>query len=191
MERTVRGAFADTIRDDGKSVKVLFDHGHDPAIGNKVLAPISDLREDPDSPVVEGPLLDTTYNRDLLPGLESGVYGSSFRFRVLGDEWNEEPGVSDHNPKGIPERTITKIRLFEAGPVTFPANPDATAGVRSLTDRWYSQIRATDPNAYDSALEVRNSSPRIVGGPPAEGDHDAPDTARDNLRRLTLLKETP
>ena len=156
LERTVRGAFRKTMREQRASVRVLFDHGHDPQIGSKVLGPVADLREDEDSAVGEVPLFDTSYNRDLLPGLKAGVYGSSFRFRVIRDEWNDEPGRSEHNPEGLPERTIKEVRLFEFGPVTFPANPDATAGVRSgvrsLTDSYYEHLRARDPQRVEHLL---------------------------------------
>lgn len=152
LERTVRGAFKKTIREQRDQIKVLYDHGYDYQIGNKVLGPIDDLREDTDSPVGVVPLFDTTYNRDLLPGLEAGVYGSSFRFRVIRDEWDDDPGTSDHNPKGVPERTIKEVRLYEFGPVTFPANPDATAGLRCATDDYYARMRARDPNRVDELL---------------------------------------
>lgn len=149
MERTVRGAFKKTMKESKAAIRALFDHGNDPTIGNKVLAPTDDLREDSDTAVLEGDLFDTSYNRDLEPGLRAGVYGSSFRFRVVKEEWNDDPGVSDHNPKGLPERSILEVRLFEAGPVAFPANPAATAGVRSLTDHYYERLRARNPQQYD------------------------------------------
>lgn len=157
LERTARGSFKKTISENRDNVKVLYDHGYDYTIGNKVLGAIEDLREDSDSPVGVVPLFDTSYNRDLLPGLEAGVYGSSFRFRVIRDEWNDDPGVSDYNPKGIPERTIKEVRLFEFGPVTFPANPDATAGVRSMTDAYYERLRSRDPQRYESLRERARS----------------------------------
>ena len=157
LERTDRGAFSKTIAESRDSIKVLFDHGFDPSIGNKVLGPIDDLREDPDSPVGVVPLFDTSYNRDLLPGLEAGVYGSSMRMRVVKDEWNDDPGVSAHNPKGIPERTIKEVRLFEFGPVTFPANPASTAGVRSMTDEFYATMRTRDPEKVDALARSRES----------------------------------
>ena len=145
LERTERGAFAKTIAENLRNVKVLFNHGFDPQIGDKVLGAIRSLTEEKDSPLGLVDLFDTTYNRDLAPGLEAGAYGSSFRFRVIKDEWDDEPGRSEHNPDGIPERTIKEVRLFEFGPVTFPANPAATAGVRSLTDTFYERIRQADP----------------------------------------------
>lgn len=162
MERTIRGAFADTIRDDIGDMKVLFDHGYDPSIGNKVLGPIRTLVEKKTGPYSEVPLLDTSYNRDLVPGLTAGVYGASFRFRVVGEEWDDDPGPSDYNPKGLPERTITKVKVYEFGPVTFPANPAATAGVRSLTDQFYEGLRSQNPDAYDRAVQLRTKSHPFV-----------------------------
>lgn len=171
MERTVKGAFRKTMKESRSNIKVLYDHGMDPQIGNKVLGPIDDLREDSDTALGEVPLFDTSYNRDLLPGLEAGVYGSSFRFRVTRDEWNDEPGRSDHNPDGIPERTIKEVRLFEFGPVTFPANPDATAGVRSLTDSYYERVRSRDPQRVEDllsrarALRTPDAGAALLGTP--------------------------
>ena len=154
LERTVPGAFKQTIKEDRDSIKVLYDHGFDYQIGNKILGAIEDLREDSDTPVGEVPLFDTTYNRDLLPGLEAGVYGSSFRFRVTKEAWDDEPKPSEYNPAGIPERTIQAVRLMEFGPVTFPANPDATAGLRSLTDSYYEQLKERNAPAYEEAYRA-------------------------------------
>jgi HK97 family phage prohead protease len=132
LEKTARGSFKRTIKALGPSgVKVLFNHGRDMQIDQKSLGVATVLEERESSPYMEVPLLDTSYNRDLIPGLRAGAYGSSFMFEVVREDWNHDPGVSDHNPDGLPERTIKEIRLFEAGPVTWPANPDATAGLRS------------------------------------------------------------
>ena len=139
IERTAAGFVKDTIAADRSRMRVLFDHGFDQQIGNKVLGTIKDLREDGTGAYYEVALLDTSYNRDLRPGLEAGVYGASFRMRVQEDSWNDEPERSDHNPDQLPERTITRAKVLEFGPVTFPANPDATAGVRSLTDEYYAR----------------------------------------------------
>lgn len=152
LERIVKGAFKKTIRENRRNIKVLFDHGYDPQIGNKVLGTIDDLREEDDGPLGVVTLFDTSYNRDLIPGIEAGAYGASFRFRVIRDEWNDNPGRSEHNPDGIPERTIKEVRLFEFGPVTFPANPDSTVGVRCMTDEYYERIRSRNPDQVDELL---------------------------------------
>lgn len=134
MERIAPGAFAATFRRD--KPKVLFQHGRDPQIGDKPLGPIEMLREDEIGAYYEVPMLDTAYNRELLPGLEAGLYGASFRFTVSGEDVDQRPERSDHNPNAIPERTIRETQVHELGPVTWPAYEGASAGVRSLTD-WY------------------------------------------------------
>lgn len=183
MERTAKGAFRKTISENRDNIKVLYDHGYDPQIGNKILGAIDDLREESDSPVGVVPLFDTSYNRDLLPGLEAGVYGSSFRFRVIQDSWNQDPGVSEHNPRGLPERTITEVKVFEFGPVTFPANGDSTAGLRSLTDTYYERLRSRDPQRVDELrsrlVSIRTPDPAAAApagtaGPRAASSSDEP-----------------
>lgn len=199
MERTVRGAFKKTIAENLANMRVQFDHGMDPYIGSKVLGGIESLSEKQDSPLGIVEMDDTSYNRDLLPGLRKGRYGSSFRFRVIKDEWNDEPGRSDHNPDGVPERTIKEVRLMEFGPVTWPANPAATAGVRSATDVYYEALRAKDPKTYDDmrsrAVALRERSGAAIGTPPsAAAPHHTEEPAlttprvTPEQRRLTALK---
>lgn len=164
LEQVAPGAFRKTMAERRDQVVVQFDHGYDFNIGDKLLGPIVDMREDGTGAAYEVDLLDTSYNRDLLPALRRGLYGSSFRFQVLKDEWNDEPDKSDHNPDGVPERTIKEVRLYEFGPVTFPANPAATAGMRSsvplgMTDSYYDRLSERDPDTVkelrSQALELR------------------------------------
>lgn len=132
MERFSPTAMSKTLAE--RTPKVLFDHGKDPTVGNKVLGPIRSVLPDDYGAAYAVQLLDTSYNRDLIPGLEAGLYGSSFRFRVLQEDYVSRPARSDFNPKGIPERTVTEAQVMEFGPVTFPAYAGATAGLRSITD---------------------------------------------------------
>lgn len=159
LERTAPGAFAKTMSERRTQIVSLFNHGMDFNIGDKVLGPIEELYEDKDSPVGVVRLLDTSYNRDLEPGLRAGVYRSSFMFNVIREEWDDEPERSDHNPDGLPERTIKEVRLFEFGPVTFPANPDASSGMRSMTDEYLEHVKRTTPGRYEQlrarALNLR------------------------------------
>lgn len=183
LERVDPDAADDTLANDDEP-KVLFNHGRDMSINNKVLGVHEKLiadktgRETGTAGVYyQVPLLDTSYNRDLLPGLKANAYGSSFMFRVTGDMWNDEPGVSDHNPKGLPERTITGYRLFEHGPVTFPANPAATSGARavcSMTDDYYRATLA--PDAFE-ALAARTRTLR--NAEPSSDAKGASDEQRD------------
>jgi hypothetical protein len=131
LEQIAPGSCKKTFAENRKGVRCLFQHGRDPTVGAKPLGPIRELVEDEIGGRYVVPLLDTSYNRDLLPGLRSEQYGASFRFRVIREEVNTAPKRSDRNPDGIEERTITEMAVAEFGPVTFPAYPDATAGVRS------------------------------------------------------------
>lgn len=136
MERIAPRAFRKTFKEKKGQIKTLFQHGRDPVVGNKPLGMPEVLGEDDKGAFAETPLLDTSYNRDLIPGLEAGAYGQSFAFRVLREEIVEEPGTSEHNPHGLPERTIKEVELFEHGPVTWPAYADTTAGLRAKVRRW-------------------------------------------------------
>lgn len=193
LERTMPGAFKRTISRNGSNVKVLFNHGFDFSIGDKVLGVPEVLEERKESAFLAAPLLDTSYNRDLLPGLRVGAYGSSFMFEVTAEEWNHEPEKSDHNPDGLPERSVTEVTLYEAGPVTWPANPEATAGVRSGTDWMIERALQRDADQADDLVRSlagframhglrtpRSSEGTATPAPPdldattAPGTHDEP-----------------
>lgn len=158
LERIHPGAYRKTFKDNasrknaGDKIKCLLEHGHDPMVADKPLGVPQTLEEDGEGARYEVPLLDTSYVRDLVPALEAGAYGSSFRFRVLQDEWIEEPERSDYNPDGIPERTIKEVRVMEFGPTMFPANSSATAGLRSSTDEYYAGLKRRDPEQYEDAM---------------------------------------
>jgi HK97 family phage prohead protease len=133
FESIAPGAFAETMRDDRQRIRVLFQHGQDPQVGNKVLGKIEELREDSTGAFYEVELLDAPYvSEHVLPGLRVGGYGSSFRFKVDKHLVRKRPPRSAENPSGLPETTLTKVKVQEFGPVTFPAYGAATAGVRAM-----------------------------------------------------------
>lgn len=183
MERSVPGAFVRTFNAhnsaknvDAHNIKTLFNHGSDFHIGDKLLGDILSAREENDGPLTEVDLWDTSYNRDLLPGLKRGAYGSSFMFTTIREEWNEDPGRSDHNPDGLPERTLLENRVFEAGPVTWPASPTASAGMRTAsgTDAYYDNLSRRDP---DRVTRMRNDLIALRSSGPANGSPTDPSQA--------------
>ena len=127
MERIAPGAFARSLA--RQRPQVLFNHGHDPSIGSKPLGVATTLREDERGGFYSVPLFDAEYVRELVPALRAGALGSSFRFTVTREDWDERPGRSTYNPDGLAERTIREARVLELGPVVFPAYQGATAGV--------------------------------------------------------------
>jgi HK97 family phage prohead protease len=141
LEQIAPGAFARTIAERGGQVKALYDHGHDPQLGNKPLGPFTELHEDSRGGYYEIGLIDTDYNRDfIIPAAAAGLLGASFRFKVRAEAWVDEPEPSAANPRGIPERTITDVDLYELGPVTFPASEAATAALRSTSDEFFGRL---------------------------------------------------
>lgn len=162
LERFAPGAFAKTITDNRDRMQVLFDHGLDATIGRKPIGSIAVLEEDETGPYFEVALLPATYVREnVLPGLEAGLFGSSFRFGVVNQKIERRPRRSAHNPNGLAERTITEARVREFGPTPFPVYAGATAGLRSLTDDWFrAQLRdADDLRGHATALITRDVDP--------------------------------
>lgn len=155
MERIAPGAFKRTFNNNRDQIRTLFQHGQDPTVGDKPLGGIEVLEEDAEGARYEVALLDTSYNHDLIPGLKAGLYGSSFRFSIpaKGDTWEDHPKKGTHNPDGLPERTINEARVFEFGPVTFPAYHGATAGVRSLTDAYNLKRFVREPDKLAELLD--------------------------------------
>lgn len=200
LERTAPGAFKKTIREHRDSVKVQYDHGYDMNVGDAPLGPIDELREDDDGPYFEVPLLDTDYNRDrILPQLEGrliggekrgSVLGTSFRFRVTRDEWIEPAKASAHNPNKLRERTIKEVRLFEFGPVVWPANPDAEVGVRSLTDYYFEKELARSGRLERAARQF-GVSPDAAPRAPQDAVPDvAPPVVAPDMGRLVRAAST-
>ena len=144
LERIGQGAFRDTFKAQRGQIRVIFQHGRDPQIGDKPLGAPDVLREDAQGAYYESELFDTPYVNDLLPALRAGQLGASFRFRVTAEEWVDPKKATASNPDKLPERTIRAVHHFEHGPVTWGAYSDATAGVRSGTDDFIESLM-TDP----------------------------------------------
>lgn len=181
VERIAPGAFARSIKERGQTIKAQFDHGHDPWIGNAVLGPFNELREDKTGGYYEIGLIDTDYNRDrVIPQAEAGLLGASFRFSVRDEQWNDKPTRSAHNPQGIPERTITDCDLYELGPVVFPASQSATAGLRSTTDEFIERF-FQDPLFVARFTERAGVTvvEKMLSSLPADGRSDMPVRAAD------------
>lgn len=143
-ERMVRGAFRKTLKE--RTPVMQFDHGHDSRFGNLPIGSFEELKEDRHGLRVKGRLFD--HAEPIRQAIEAGaVTGMSFRFKVVRDSWADADGnpITDRNElmdklynakKGDKplQRTIKEVKLMEAGPVVFPAYPQTTVGVRSMSD---------------------------------------------------------
>lgn len=122
-ERIEPGAFDDVLEDD---VRALFNHNPDFILGRTRSGTLK-IGQDKTGLRYEITPPDTQVARDLMVSLDRGdISQSSFAFTVADDDFEE-----DEN--GVIIRTIKKFRrLFDVSPVTYPAYPDASVGLRSL-----------------------------------------------------------
>jgi HK97 family phage major capsid protein/HK97 family phage prohead protease len=159
MERIAPGAFSKTFQESAGKIRCLFEHGRDPQIGNKVLGEVTTVEEDERGAWYEVALLDTSYTRDLMPGIEQGLYGSSFRFRVMKDHVDRRPRRSAYNPEGLAERTLQEVQVVECGPCTWPAYEGTATGLRSRTDAYVGEEReAADGRLLKRSVEYVSST---------------------------------
>lgn len=136
LERLDPSAFTKTLT--GRTPKILYNHGKDPQLGDKIIATPRSFGVDEIGPTLEGELLDGL-DPLLVSGLRAGAYGMSYRFSIPSQEadvWVRNAPKSAHNPLGLPERTIHEVHVWEAGPVTWPADSGTDVAVRSLTDEF-------------------------------------------------------
>lgn len=202
LERIAPGAFDDTLANDLERVKVLFDHGHDPSIGNKPLGTIRRVEATDTGVAYQVALIDTDYNREFIePAADAGLLGASFRMAVRTDEWVDPTEPSDHNPGRLPERTITDIGLYEFGPVTFPAYAGASASMRSRSDEFLDRmmtdgqflqrfIERTSPQVASHVLSDATSVGYDKATSSAHGQHSENNGRSRHAAALDIIKLT-
>ncbi|MEN6336793.1 MAG: HK97 family phage prohead protease [Phycisphaerales bacterium] len=122
-EQIEPGCFSDTIEDD--DIRGLFNHDSNLILGRNKAKTLR-LKEDSKGLWFEIDVPDTQVGRDTLTSVERGdVSGCSFAFTTLADAW-------DYSDEDSPLRTLKKARLYDVGPVTYPAYPDTSVAARSL-----------------------------------------------------------
>lgn len=115
------GAFTKTIRE--ADVRALFNHDPNYVLGRNRSSTLS-LEEDGVglSYRISAPETDTIRDLVLEPIRRGDISGSSFSFRA----------IRTHRAEGDDLRELQEVRLFDVGPVTFPAYPQTDAQLRSL-----------------------------------------------------------
>lgn len=197
LERVLPGATKRTIKNNLATIRSQFDHGYDPHIGDKPLGPVERAYEDEEGTVFEVPLLDTSYNRDMiLPMLQGrlmdgrsvgSVLGASVRMRVIDERWVDPTEPSDYNPLMLPERSIRELALAEGGPVVFPAYAGTSTGVRGLTDHYLEKQRKR--SLGDEATDQeRSETPKDPGSADSHPTEQAMSLAELRLLQTRLLR---
>lgn len=177
-----RGAFKKSLSE--RTPVLQFDHGRNSLIGSIPIGSFEELSEDAHGLHVVARLHDNWLVQPVRDAIKSqAISGMSFRFSVVKDEWRTAAGelltdeseiarllwaATEDAPSTILKRTLKEVRLYEVGPVVFPAYADTSVGVRSrelvtlLTDP---QVRAE----VARALVGTPSEPSEAEGASGEG----------------------
>ena len=125
-EIITRGAFAKTLKE--RTPVIQFDHGHHPVLGSVPIGAVDTIREDAHGLFVRARLHDNWMTQPVRDAIASGaIDGMSFRFQVV-KETVDESGDT-------PVRTVNEVKLYEVGPVVFPAYESTSVGVRAVAQQ--------------------------------------------------------
>jgi HK97 family phage prohead protease len=133
-------------------VRALFNHNQDVVLGRTTAGTLK-INSDSTGLAYEVNPPDTQAARDLITSMKRGdINQSSFGFICRNAKWSTDADT------GLDMRTVNEAELFDCSPVTYPAYPQATSGVRSLPEDMPMEVR--------SRLQKRD----LVDGDPVEGE---------------------
>lgn len=183
-EQIAPGAFTKTLSE--RSPVLQFDHGKHPLVGSIPIGAIQALSEDAHGLHVRARLHDNWLVQPVRDAIRDGsIDGMSFRFSVV-----KETVVSGPD---VPMRTVNELKLYELGPVVFPAYESTTVGVRSR----YAELLA-DPDARAELARALLLGTSLSAADPFTADEAATDqepqthsglSQNERARVLSLLKE--
>lgn len=152
-EKIRRGAFAKTLL-NGADVRSLWNHDPNYVLGRtksgtlKVYEDIHGLRIEDIPP-------DTQWARDLVVSIKRGdVDQMSFAFSVIRDEWEQRSN-------DVPMRTLLEVELYDVSPVTYPAYPQTTVGVRNMAQRLSTPNGAAQESATGGTDQTDQATDQI------------------------------
>ena len=126
IESIKPGAFARSLREMKRPVKLFHNHNQDILLGNTRAGTLT-LVEDGRGLLSEADLPDNEWGRPVADGIRrKDIDSMSFGFTTLRDAWNDE-GT---------RRELVEVRLHEVSIVSgFPAYTQTSASVRALANR--------------------------------------------------------
>jgi HK97 family phage prohead protease len=174
------GAFAESVKDD--DIRVFFNHDANYILG-RTSAGTATVTEDDNGlhyeatpPASRGDVVESIERKD--------VTGSSFQFSV-DDDADEEWDFSETKKGMLPLRKIKRARLYETGPVAFPAYEDTTVSARAAG-------KVEESKRLREATEAADAAAALLPAATAAPEHtEAPAELPDVLAReldLDLLE---
>ncbi len=146
-EKIMPGAFLETIQKD--DIRALFNHSPNFVLGRNKAGTLT-LEEDSQGLKVQIHPPDTQFARDLGVSIKRGdISQMSIGFQVLSERWYMDNGEDI--------REITKAKLYDVSPVTFPAYPQTDVSSRSIEDVWRShkEDEARQNQAYVKRQQMK------------------------------------
>lgn len=146
-EQIAPGAFTEAIKTD--DVRALWNHNPDFVLARNMSGTLQ-LSEDTRGLAIEIDPPDTQWARDLLVSIKRGdVNQMSFGFSVRpnGQNWAKDD-------TGTVVRTLTRVRLFDVSPVTYPAYPQTDVAARCL--RSWADSQGLPPEALMAEAQRQN-----------------------------------
>jgi len=139
-----RGAFTKTVGED--DIRGLIDHDPCRIIGRNTAKTMT-LELDDIGLKFDIELPGTTPGRDIAESVKRGdVSGCSFAFETRADSWVYTADSA--------ARTLLDVKLYDVGPVTFPAYADTSVAVRSL-ESFRKTTSAPEPDRAAMGVLVR------------------------------------
>ncbi|GAB4274647.1 HK97 family phage prohead protease [Thermincola ferriacetica] len=146
------GAFANSIKTS--DIRALWNHNPDFVLGRNRAGTLK-LEEDDRGLKIEITPPETQWAMDLLESIRRGdVDQMSFGFRTLKDEWDES------DQKNV-IRTLVEVELFDVSPVTYPAYPATSIGVRSAKEVFDAHVAAGQAAGKAAEIEEARKQARV------------------------------
>lgn len=169
------GAFKDSLAND--DIRVAFNHSPHFIIG-RTSAKTAKVWEDGEGLKYRAEPPDTTWARDMVTSIKRrDITGSSFQFEVENDE-DEEWDYSETKKGMLPLRKIKRAKLWENGPVAYPAYESTTVSARAIG-------KAEEPLA--GAAAASDADQAAAAEAEARAAADAQDTVAQLENELLML----
>jgi len=163
-EKIRAGAFTDTLK-RGDEVYALWNHDPSQVLARNIKSDGTRgglrMHEDRSGLKVSIRPYDTPTGREVLTLVrEGGIDKMSFAFLVEDEVWSRKDGMDI--------REITKVRLFDVSPVTFPAYSGTSISARAM------EARAAFDASVDSPLPQVEPEPQEIPLDPIPEDPETP-----------------
>lgn len=180
LERVAQGAFDAALADKETDVVASMNHNTDLAFARQSAGTLR-LQSNSVGLLYEADVTDEDGQRVYNKVRSGTLRGSSFMFTVAEDKWEFKEGET-------PRRTIMRFdKLYELGPVVWPANADTTVKARAdeiLAEARSRHMAKNEPKATGNRAENAPESQKTNEKPPEKAE-EGPKTAEKPVETIS------